>query len=54
MMLANYLTAIILIVLGLFCVITKKDLIKIVGRQYVGIGLVADKAFVKVAKAAES
>jgi HK97 family phage major capsid protein len=28
-----------------------KDLIKIVGRQYVALGLVADKAFVKVAKA---
>ena len=35
MMLANYLTAIILIVLGLFCVITKKDLIKIV----LGLGI---------------
>ena len=34
--------------------LAEKDLIKIVGRQYVGIGLVADKAFVKVAKAAES
>ena len=35
MMLSNYLTAIILIVLGLFCVITKKDLIKIV----LGLGI---------------
>lgn len=34
--------------------LAEKDLIKIVGRQYVGLGLVADKAFVKVAKAAES
>ena len=28
--------------------LAEKDLIKIVGRQYVGLGLVADKAFVKV------
>jgi len=34
--------------------LAEKDLIKIVGRQYVAIGLVADKAIVKVAKAAES
>ena len=30
--------------------LAEKDLIKIVGRQYVGLGLVADKAFVKIAK----
>ena len=34
--------------------LAEKDLIKIVGRQYVGLGLVADKAFVKIAKEAES
>lgn len=34
--------------------LAEKDLIKIVGREYVGLALVADKAFVKVAKAAES
>lgn len=34
--------------------LAEKDLIKIVGRQYVGMGLVADRAIVKVAKAAES
>ena len=32
----------------------KIGLIKIVGRQYVALGLVADKAFVKVAKGSES
>lgn len=34
--------------------LAEKDLIKIVGRQYVGLGIVADKAFVKIAKEAES
>ena len=34
--------------------LAEKDLIKIVGRQYVALGLVADKAFVKVAKGSES
>lgn len=34
--------------------LAEKDLIKIVGRQYFGMALVADKAIVKVAKAAES
>lgn len=34
--------------------LAEQDLIKIVGRQYVGLGLVADKAFVKIAKEAES
>lgn len=29
--------------------LAEKDLVKLVGRQYVGIGVVADKAFVKVA-----
>ena len=34
--------------------LAEKDLVKIVGRQYVGIGVVADKAFVKVTKGAAS
>lgn len=34
--------------------LAEKDLIKIVGRQYVGLGLVSDKYFVKIAKEAES
>lgn len=34
--------------------LAEKDLIKIVGRQYVGLGIVADKFFVKIAKEAES
>ena len=34
--------------------LSEKDLVKIVGRQYVGIGVVADKAFVKVTKGAAS
>lgn len=34
--------------------LAEKDLVKIVGRQYVGIGLVADKAFVKFVKAGSS
>lgn len=34
--------------------LAEKDLIKIVGREYVALGLVSDKALVKVAKAAES
>ena len=34
--------------------LAEQDLIKIVGRQYVALGLVADRAFVKVAKGDES
>lgn len=34
--------------------LAEKDLIKIVGREYVGLGIVADKHFVKIAKEAES
>ena len=34
--------------------LAEKDLVKIVGRQYVGIGLVADKAFVKFVKKTSS
>lgn len=34
--------------------LAEKDLIKIVGRQYVGFGLVGDKYFTKIAKEAES
>ena len=34
--------------------LAEKDLIKIVGRQYVALGLVADKAIVKVAKGSNS
>lgn len=34
--------------------LAEKDLIKIVGREYIGLGLVADKHFVKIAKEAES
>lgn len=34
--------------------LAEKDLIKIVGREYVGLGIVADKYFVKIAKEAES
>lgn len=34
--------------------LSEADLIKIVGRQYIALGLVADAALVKVAKAAES
>lgn len=34
--------------------LAEKDLIKIVGREYVGLGIVADKFFVKIAKEAES
>lgn len=34
--------------------LAEKDLIKIVGRQYVGMGLVADRAIVKVAKGENS
>lgn len=34
--------------------LAEKDLVKIVGRQYVGIGLVADRAFVKFVKSATS
>lgn len=30
--------------------LAEKDLVKLVGRQYVGIGVVADKAFVKITK----
>jgi HK97 family phage major capsid protein len=30
--------------------LAEKDLVKIVGRQYVGMGVVAPKAFVKIAK----
>lgn len=30
--------------------LSEKDLVKIVGKQYVGIGLVADRAFVKITK----
>lgn len=33
--------------------LAEKDLVKLVGRQYVGIGVVADKAFVKVTNGAE-
>lgn len=32
--------------------LAEKDLVKIVGRQYVGIGVVADRAFVRIAKVA--
>lgn len=34
--------------------LAEADLIKIVGREYVGLGIVADKHFVKIAKEAES
>ena len=34
--------------------LAEADLIKIVGREYVGLGIVADKYFVKIAKEAES
>lgn len=34
--------------------LAEKDLVKLVGRQYVGLGVVADKAFVKITKGAAS
>lgn len=33
--------------------LAEKDLVKLVGRQYVGIGIVADKAFVQITKGAK-